>query len=108
MSLVTSRWFGQPLSKRITVRRSTAIAVGAFVGLGSLYLQVREPTDEKPAEQVFVIPVDQTSSTTMTTTTVTTTTVRTTATVPAAPTTTGEPAADDSPTVDGAPQPTES
>lgn len=104
MSLVTSRWFGQPLSKRITVRRSTAIAVGAFVGLGSLYLQVREPTDEKPAEQVFVIPVDQTSSTTMTTTTVTTTTV----TATAAPTTTGEPAADDSPTVDGAPQPTES
>lgn len=43
MSVVTSGWLGQPISHRVGMRRSTAILLVVFVGLGLLYLEVRTP-----------------------------------------------------------------
>jgi hypothetical protein len=45
MTLLTSGWYGRPVSHRVRWRRSTVLLLVSFVLLGILYLQVRPAAD---------------------------------------------------------------
>ena len=47
MTLITSEWYRQPVSRRLRMRRSTAILLALFLGLGAVYLATRP--DPEPA-----------------------------------------------------------
>ena len=55
MSIITSGWLSQPIGGRVRLRRSTAILLVAFIGLGLLYLRVRTPAAGQEPSRIVVV-----------------------------------------------------
>jgi hypothetical protein len=60
-SFKVAQWMQRRVWHRIPARRTTVLMVVAFLGLGSLYLQVR--TDPQPGQTVLPIFGDLTTTT---------------------------------------------
>ena len=53
MTLLTSGWYGRPVSSHVRLRRSTVLLLLCFVLLGALYLRTR-PDDPSPESSAAV------------------------------------------------------
>jgi hypothetical protein len=56
MSVGPLDWLDRPVSRRITMRRSTALLTVAFIGLGAVFVQTRPDPAEDPPDVVVVVP----------------------------------------------------
>lgn len=48
MTVLTSRWYSEPVSRHVRIRRSTALLIALFVGFGALFLATRPDPDPDP------------------------------------------------------------